>query len=94
MWGGRRGLLPRKQVPGFPPASLADVFGHFTSCRSHSCPLWTHFPPGVDTAETQVRGSTVDTRKAGAGAQTESLSPQDSWQGEGQECLLRINILA
>ena len=30
------------------------------------------FPLGYNTADTQVRGSTTDTRKAGAGAQTES----------------------
>ena len=30
------------------------------------------FPLGCNTADTQVRGSTTDTRKAGAGAQTES----------------------
>ena len=30
------------------------------------------FPLGCNTADTQVRGNTTDTRKAGAGAQTES----------------------
>ena len=30
------------------------------------------FPPGYNTADTQVRGSTTDTWKTGAGAQTES----------------------
>ena len=44
------------------------------------------FPLGYNTADKQVRGSTTDTRKAGAGAQTESL---DSWEEEGQECLLQ-----
>ena len=44
------------------------------------------FPLGCNTADTQVRGSTTDTRKAGAGAQTESL---DSLQEERQECLLQ-----
>ena len=29
------------------------------------------FPLGYNTADTQVRGSTTDTRKAGVGAQTE-----------------------
>ena len=31
-----------------------------------------NFPLGYNTADTQVRGSTTHTRKAGAGAQTES----------------------
>ena len=35
-------------------------------------PVGHIFPLGCNTADTQVRGSTTDTRKAGAGAQTES----------------------
>ena len=37
-----------------------------------SCPLWDTFSLWCNTADTQVRGNTTDTRKAGAGAQTES----------------------
>ena len=44
------------------------------------------FPLGYNTADTQVRGSTTDTRKAGAGAQTESSGLRAE---EGKECLLQ-----
>ena len=44
------------------------------------------FPLGWNTAETRVRGGTKHSTKAGAGAQTESPSFQDSGQEEGQGC--------
>ncbi|KAJ1356833.1 hypothetical protein KIN20_014646 [Parelaphostrongylus tenuis] len=49
-------------------------------------PVGHIFPLGCNTADTQVRGSTTDTRKAGAGAQTESPGLT---AGGGQECLLQ-----
>ena len=44
------------------------------------------FPLGYNRANTQVRGSTTDTGKAGAGAQTESPGLMG---GGGKECLLQ-----
>ena len=47
------------------------------------------FPLGYNTADTQVRGSTTDTRKLGKQGLELTLNPLDSWQEKGQECLLQ-----
>ena len=48
MWRVRRGHGAGRQAPGCPRTSPVYISGCSTPCRSHCCPLRTHFPPWVE----------------------------------------------